>query len=234
MVLSFMLVDDHVFHRWQGDFVNYTLDIAEDCGLVTTRATNQNVKHQVFVDDLVNVLRARCDWDEAYYRHLESLKADPALASLKNEARKEYESYLRELVEKVMIDCPDKALGGFFIGGKRQAESAPPCAPVTRPEVTIYCETEKHMHIVRFHDETMPGQRTKPAGVAGCEIWRLHGDSDRVGDESCREVMALAQETPHLIMYTPEMSGTTVHYALRWVTSHGEYGPWSDVLSAPV
>lgn len=234
MVLGFMMVDDNVFHRWQADFVNYTLDIAEDCGLAVTQASNQNVYHQKYADDLVNVLRARCIWDEAYYNHLYARQIDPGLVQLKDDARKEYEAYLQGLVEKVMVECPGRALGGFFIGSKAETEAPVTCAPVTRPEVTIFCETEKHMHILRFHDESMPGQRTKPAGIAGCEIWRVHGEAFYPADESLRELIAVAPETPHLITFSPDASGTVINYALRWITSKGEHGPWSEIISAPV
>ena len=75
--------------------------------------------------------------------------------------------------------------------------------------------------------------RGKPAGVFGCELWHKIGGAPPVDVKEC---LPLGTDTasPYLAEYEGSDAGKTVHYLGRWVSTRGEHGPWSAVVSATI
>ena len=98
-------------------------------------------------------------------------------------------------------------------------------------------------HTLRFSDETTRTRRGKPKGVAGAEVWlALVGADDPPPplNTDSREGQAgyrfLAQSSRGNLQadFTSQDQGKTAYYALRWVSTRGEKGPWSEVATATV
>lgn len=47
-------------------------------------------------------------------------------------------------------------------------------------------------------------------------------------------LLGMAGRAPYRADFAPETIGQTVYFALRWINTHGETGPWSEVFSAVV
>jgi hypothetical protein len=44
----------------------------------------------------------------------------------------------------------------------------------------------------------------------------------------------LDTNTPYLAEYTGAQAGKKAHYMLRWVSTRGDKGPWSETASATI
>jgi hypothetical protein len=79
------------------------------------------------------------------------------------------------------------------------------------------------------------------AGVLGAEIWGCVGWASR--PRSCDppptgpselSFLSVDTRTPYVADYPGEDAGKTAHYMLRWVSTSGEKGPWSETASATI
>lgn len=120
----------------------------------------------------------------------------------------------------------------------RAASTAPTTAPVARVE-----SANRLTHTVRFSDESTPTRRGKPKGVQGAEVWLALADAHapppplstdpRTGEAGYR-FLALSSRGNLHTSFTSEDKAKTAYYALRWVSTRGEPGPWSEVAAATV
>ena len=109
---------------------------------------------------------------------------------------------------------------------------SPPPQPTSRPIVSI--DTSQRLrHSVTFSDEQTPTTRAKPEGVMGAEIWLATGGAPPVS-LSEMSFAALATRSPHLVEHSSEHAGQAAHYWVRWVSTRGEVGPWSETASATI
>lgn len=102
--------------------------------------------------------------------------------------------------------------------------------PTTKP-VTTVDTSRRFSHILDFRDADKP--KSKPAGVAGCEIWVKVG-GNAPADPSELRYVASDTATPYLSEYAGADAGKPAHYWLRWVNTRCEKGPWSDNVSATI
>jgi hypothetical protein len=88
-------------------------------------------------------------------------------------------------------------------------------------------------HTINFRDAGTPDKRGKPAGVLGCEIWSKVGGSAPVteGDYS---MVGLGTQSPFIVNYTMAEAGKTVWYRMRWLSTSGEKGGWSETVDATI
>ncbi|MBK8913114.1 MAG: hypothetical protein IPM64_00690 [Phycisphaerales bacterium] len=127
---------------------------------------------------------------------------------------------------------------------------------MTRPLVRV--DTSRRLlHTLRFSDESTPTRRRKPYGVLGAEVWvalaaahdpppllRFAGvassefrvTSSEENGEPTPAFRFLAVSTDGTLQtdFTTAEAGQTAYYALRWLSTRGETGPWSEVAAATV
>jgi hypothetical protein len=104
-------------------------------------------------------------------------------------------------------------------------------APGTAPVGMV--DFGKLQHIIRFRDSATPDSSKKPDGVMGCEIW-VKLDGPPPADEKECTFLALDTATPYTTVYSGADGGKMAHYLLRWVSTSGEKGQWSEVVSATI
>jgi hypothetical protein len=108
----------------------------------------------------------------------------------------------------------------------------PPAAPTTRPLVTVDT-SERLLHTVQWRDESTPKSRAKPAGVREAQVWRKVGAPAPVDASECQFVDATSK--PSLVItYASADAGKPVHYLVRWKSTAGDFGPWSETVIATV
>ena len=83
---------------------------------------------------------------------------------------------------------------------------------------------------------TTPGQRAKPHGVRMCELRELIVDAGGAAptDPNAMPFLANETKTPNRNDFDPADAGKTVWYALRWINTKGDPGPWSQITSYPI
>lgn len=99
-------------------------------------------------------------------------------------------------------------------------------------------------------DEPTPTRRARPRGVQGAEVWLALAPAnapapplDALGGTGVPPVSGASPNYRFLSLssrgnlhtgFTSADAGKTAYYALRWVSTRGEKGPWSEVCAATV
>jgi hypothetical protein len=107
--------------------------------------------------------------------------------------------------------------------------------PTTRPLVRVDT-SQRLLHTLRFSDESTPTRRRKPRGVLGAEVWvalAAPSDPPPALGAAYRFLAVNSRGTLQTDFSTAE-AGQTAYYALRWLSTRGETGPWSEVAAATV
>lgn len=103
---------------------------------------------------------------------------------------------------------------------------------MSRPTATV--DTSRRLaHVISFKDEQTPKSKAKPAGTMGAEVWVKIGDAPPA-DPGELTFLALDTHSPYLAEYDGAQAGKKAHYMLRWVSTRGAKGPWSQTVSATI
>ena len=73
-------------------------------------------------------------------------------------------------------------------------------------------------------------------GVIGAEVWvRVSAPGDLPpSDPGDSSFPLLSTRTPAATEYDGTDCGNTAHYMVRWLSTRGETGPWSETASATI
>lgn len=107
-------------------------------------------------------------------------------------------------------------------------ESLTPSAS-TVPVATV--DTSKRLqHTIHYLDAAAGGNKKRPRGVDGCEIWVKIG-AELPGSEKDCMFLALDRSTPYLVEYDAVDAGKTAHSMLRWQLADGSKSAWGETVS---
>ena len=159
--------------------------------------------------------------------------AAQAATAQKDAARASAEELTRTLVGRIqahpgVTDAHRSSLGITVRSSARTAVGA----PTSRPVGTIDT-SQRLQHTVSFVDELTPNTRAKPDGANGCEIW-VKVDGPPPTDPSELRYLATDTRSPYVAAYDGTQAGKIAHYMLRWVSTRGDVGPWSQTMSATI
>ncbi len=126
----------------------------------------------------------------------------------------------------------DRATIGITV---RDTSKTPAPTPTSAPVVQVE-SGQRLTHRLRFTDAAAPTRRGKPPGTIGAEVWLAltptrqpappPGDSYKFLSVSSRGNLQTD--------FPSAEAGKTAYYALRWVSTRGEKGPWSEACAATV
>lgn len=88
-------------------------------------------------------------------------------------------------------------------------------------------------HTINWRDAAANGNKRRPRGVLGCEIWVKVGDPMPGDEKDCR-FLTIDAATPYLAELDPADVGKTAHYMLRWRMRDGSTSSWSETISATI
>ena len=173
------------------------------------------------------------DWTTNYAAWQAAVAALAAALQLKLQTLAAAKAMAREINTRVQAN---KNIGGDLkaeLGLRVYDETrTPPAAPTTRPLVTVDT-SERLLHTVQWRDESTPKSRAKPAGVREAQVWRKIGAPAPVDASECQFVDTTSK--PSLVIpYAGADAGKPVHYLVRWKSSAGDFGPWSETVIATV
>ncbi|MDR1562647.1 MAG: hypothetical protein LBS54_06150 [Dysgonamonadaceae bacterium] len=148
----------------------------------------------------------------------------------RQQARKEYESYIREIVKKYLINS-DKLTGGQLIQmGLPIHKTTHTPAPVEKnyPWLNVVLKTIRYLTVEFGESET---SKAKPEGQHGIDFVYV------VSDEKPTDISQLTEKdsdtnTPIEIPFSEKDRGKTVWFAARWQNTRNEKGPWSPIYFA--
>jgi hypothetical protein len=172
-------------------------------------------------------------WISAYATYCNPATHTPAATREKNDAKKEYAATLRtfiqgQIMHNTRVSDAERLAMGLPVYDHTPTQAQP---PKTRTIMEIvFSQILKHSVHVRDSESKGAG---KPEHVIGFELWRrIGGEAEPKFEEM--QLVELATRSPHTLEYTSADRGQLVWYASRWVNTHGEKGPWSEIISAIV
>jgi hypothetical protein len=211
---------DGAFDAWQNNFVAYASANAAALGL----------------DPLVDIpplTAAQGVWASDYPANTAAQAAAQSARQAKEVARTGFEGVIRPLVARLQaspeVDDVERQALGITV---RDAEPSPVGPPETRPVVSVDT-SQRLQHTIGFSDEATPTRKAKPAGVRGAQLWVKIGDPAPV-DPSELTFLATDTRTPYLATFAGADANKVAHYMLRWESTRGETGPWSETASATI
>jgi len=210
---------DGDFNAWLQNFVDY----------VAANAPALNVSPA----EVATLQNGRADWNPKYATNITAQAAAQSARQAKDDSRDENETAVRSLVGRLqstttITDAQRLAMGINVRAGTRTPVGAPTTKPV--PQVDT---SQRLQQTISFVDELTPASRAKPPGAQGCEIWQKIGDPAPAGPNDLK-YLATDTRSPYLAEFDAADGGKTAYYMLRWVSSRGETGPWSQTVSATI
>jgi hypothetical protein len=212
---NFIPGGDAAFNVWQTNLV----------GLVQASSTSWGIAPA----DLTALLAWQSTWNTAFAKASNKQNRTSADVQAKDDARKGYEKALRNFIAQWLarngkVSDADRERMGITVRVTRHTAVA---APTSSPVGTVDFST-RGQHTIHFVDEGAGNSKSKPKGVYGCEVWIKMGDTP---DFSYK---GLCTGTPYVAKYTDADTAQMASYRLRWVSTKGEQGPWSAIISALV
>ena len=196
-------------------------------------------------------------WNKDYAAHIAAQAKAEAAAAAKRQARQgpptsgptapgtppPLEAEARRIAAFIQTYPTTTDADRATIGIRVRIDGGPPApTPTTAPLARVE-SGQRLTHTLRFTDESTPTRRAKPRGAAGAEVWLALADAHapppplntdpRDGDAGYR-FLALSSRGNLQADFTSADKGKTAYYALRWVSTRGEKGPWSEVCAATV
>ena len=213
---------DGAFDAWQANFEAYVYEHYGELGL------SSEVREQVRA--------ARLAWDGAYGDHTTAQQAAAAARQTKDDRRGDYDRLIREVARRIQAHelVTDAQRAALAITVRDTEPTAVP-APTTRPVVRVDF-SKRLRHTLRYADEVTPTRRARPRGVIGAEVWvkvAAPGEPPPSGPGDLRFLL-LSTRTPAITDFNGPEAGKTAHYMLRWLSTRGEAGPWSETASATI
>ena len=216
---DFIPAPDPTFNNWQTTLLAFV--------------TTNNTALGVSTGDVTALTAAQTAWTDAYGTHQTSQATAASDRQTKDDARAAFVTLIRAAVGQMqknpnVTDTQRQAMQITVPDSTRTPAGVPSTRPVGKID-----SSQRLRHVIGFTDEGTPTSRAKPAGVAACEVWGMVGTTPPAGPEAMH-LLAVDRSAPYLQEYASADAGKTGYYALRWVNSAGEHGPWSATVSATI
>jgi hypothetical protein len=186
---------------------------------------------------------ALAEWQKDYPAHVSAQQQAERARQAKDAARAALERAVRPITSFVQTypkttDADRATIGITVRDTARRAVPPPTSAPVVQVE-----SGQRLTHRLRFTDAAAPTRRGKPPGTIGAEVWLAltppHEpapplNSPGAGGGGSYKFLSVSSRGNLQTDFPSAEAGKTAYYALRWVSTRGEKGPWSEVAAATV
>ncbi len=184
--------------------------------------------------DLTALNVALIQWGYAWPGFINAESAFRAATEEKGTQRGALETAIRTIAGKVqtntsVTDTQKTALGVTALKTTR----TPVAAPTTTPAIQRSDTSTRAILRLFIVDAATPDSRAKPAGVQSCEIREQVGGTAPV-DPNAMAFLAIETRMPYRADFDAMDIGKTVYFALRWLNTRGEPGPWSAIFNATI
>lgn len=205
---------DDGFAHFAVQFITYAGNNTAACKMVTADITELGAVVNPWSDAWAAYLAAKVTFDEALVA--------------KDAARAAAEPVLREKSGAVQANpaVADEARVGLGLPIHKTTRT--PVPPIETHPVLVRVDNEHLLQRLWFADQTTPGSRAKPKGAAYCEIRELlvaPGGAAPTNPDAM-QYLANDSKSPYRNDLDPGDVGKTAYYAVRWVNTTGQPGPW--------
>ncbi|MFO0858381.1 MAG: hypothetical protein U0640_13615 [Phycisphaerales bacterium] len=202
------------------------------------------------VSELKPLETALAEWQKDYPAHVTAQQKAEGARAAKDVARAALEKEVRPITNFVQgytkTTDADRATIGITV---RDTSKTPSPTPTSAPVVQVE-SGQRLTHRIRFIDGGAGGHGAhaarrggKPPGTIGAEVWLALTptgqpapplNSPGQGGSDSYKFLSVSSRGNLQTDFPSAEAGKTAYYALRWVSTRGEKGPWSEVAAATV
>ncbi len=209
---------DGNFNIWQANFVTYATANSAALGLSAGQVTI--------------LTTPQAPWSNALSAHVAAQDAADGAVVVKDTSRDTFEAAIRQIVRYIQAraattDLQRGALGITIPSGPGPAAPAPSSRPV------VSADTSERFRIRLAWTDLASGNKAKPDGVMGAEIYMKVGGAPPVDETECNFV-ALDTATPYTVEFAGADANKTAYFMARWVSTRGQKGAFSETVAATV
>jgi len=175
-------------------------------------------------------------WQEAYAAHTAAQAAAEAASQAKLRARGQLEALVRPMTAFLQsypgTTDADRAAFGITV---RSGRRTPAPVPASGPRLSVE-PAGRLTHQLRLADAAAPVRRGKPRSTVGAEVWvcLVGPGAPAPLDPGSYRFLTLATRPTLRADFPTDAGGKTAAYMVRWVSTRGEVGPWSEVVTGTV
>jgi hypothetical protein len=178
------------------------------------------------------IIPAKQAWETAWANYQDPAQRTSLITFTKTEKRKVYEKLLRTLVQNLesnpLVTDDDRRAMSIVI---RDTTRTPTKSPKSYPEFIINSATIRCL-LILFWDFGSKS-KAKPHGVHGAEIrWAILDHAPLSVEELVHS--GFDTRSPFELMFEENERGKMVYFCLRWESTRGDKGPWSEIVMAIV
>ncbi|MDR1169848.1 MAG: hypothetical protein LBK97_03335 [Prevotellaceae bacterium] len=201
---------------------------------IITAMTEKNLTQWSVDQEWYNsrVKPAKTEWVAAWAAYLNPVQRTQLITFVKNDKRKTYEKALRILVQMHksnprISDDARRAMGIMMRDTTRTLTKS----PTSYPQFIIDTSIIRCLIIMFWNLGSK--SKAKPRGVRGAEIcWAILDKPPVSVDELTHS--DFDTRSPFELFFDESERGKTVYFCLRWESSRGEKGPWSEIVMAVI
>ena len=172
---------------------------------------------------------ARDSFNTGVNDHIDAQSNARAKTVAKNNLRSTLEDIMRNLRAKAKAhNTAESLMADLGIPSGGAAAPANATQPIGEVDTS-----ERMRHTIRFYDKEANGNKRRPRGAVGCEIWVKIGSPEPGSEKDCT-FLSLDTQSPYVVDYAPEDSNKTAYYMLRWQMRDGSKGSWGETVSATI
>ncbi len=127
------------------------------------------------------------------------------------------------------VDSKAKAAAGLPV----HKETRTPVGEIETAPMMSRVDNEHLLQRLWFVDAATPATKARPSGAAFCEIRQvvLAAGAPAPTDPAAMPLLATDTKPPYRADLNADDIGKTAYYAMRWVNTRGQPGPWSAITS---
>jgi hypothetical protein len=212
--------------------------------IIPTKDVDFNLKQEIIADRInanasawgldMNWITAKYNpaknrWDIAWHNYQDVYQRTQLITFEKNQARENYEPLVRIIVKNLeantLVSDEARAEMGIFPPKPR----TPNKKPTTFPDAFVKSDIIRELTVYFRDHESL--SRGKPHGIHGAEIrWAILDHQPQDVNELIHS--EFDTHSPFTLEFKESERGQTIWFCLRWESTRGEKGPWSEFISA--
>jgi hypothetical protein len=211
--------------RKDGDFLTWLINFLK---YLSTSMTRFNFPADVYQE----LVMLRDDFAQKLETAEEPSTRTTLTVQAKNSARKTLVKLLRSKIKESLTfnhAVTDEDRRGLGLPVYKSTRTPSPVADES-PDLDVDTSVPGRVGI-HFYEKGSRHKKAKPPGQASVEVvWIISDTLPTRWDQLLHS--DIDTNSPYILSFENDQRGKTVYFALRWVNTRGEKGPWTEIQSA--
>lgn len=199
------------------------------CPYLNTRAVALGLD----AGEITDMLALHTSWDTNWALYINAATRTPGVITTKSDTKLDLSASLRELIQDAKrspaLNDTDRTTLNLPDPNEVRTIVKP---PTSVPDIEVR-KIEHLIHVLSITNPDEPDSRAKPKGVASIELFKALS-IEKPKSMNDFKFIGTYTRTLFTVKHTMEEMGQTAWYICRYVSTRGDAGPWSDVISSVV